>query len=125
MEKKAGSFGFMAATVMLVLVAALSIAGTVMCRTRPDHTELEGYYLEKEAQLVKDTMAYLDGHGFTNGGVMLTRVVDGDGSRTYTVTVHHRRIGKMDETGQEDLARELAALAFEESGSAVTFLFGD
>lgn len=125
MEKKAGSFGFMAATVMLVLVAALSFAGTLMCRTRPDYAELEEYYLEREAQLVKDTMAYLNGHGFDNGGVMLTRVMDGDGGRTYTVTIHHRRIDRMDETGQEDLARELAALAFEESGSAVTFLFGD
>lgn len=125
MERKAGSFGFTAATVMLVLVAALSFAGTVMCMGKPDYAELEAYYLEKEAQLVKDTRAYLNGHGFDNGGVMLTRVVDADGSRTYTVTIHHKRIGRMDETGQERLMRDLAALVFEESGSAVTFLFSD
>lgn len=124
MVRRAGSFGFTAATVMLVLVAALSFAGTVMCMGKPDYAELEGYYLEKEAQLVKDTKAYLNGHGFDNGGVMLTRVVDADGSRTYTVTIHHKRIGRMDETGRERLARELAALVFEEGGT-VSFLFSD
>lgn len=112
MRKKAGSFGFAAATIILVLVAAFFFAGTVMSRTDFDAAELEGYYREKEAQLVKDTRAYLNGHGFQSSGVMLTRVVDADGQRQYTVTVHHREIDEMTDAERNDLAAALAEFDF-------------
>lgn len=117
MEKKAGSFRFVAVTVLLVSVAALSFAGTVMCRTNLSGAELEGYYRERENQMVKDIRAYLNRNGFDNSGVMLTRVVDGGGSRMYTVTVHHREIDRMGMTERDALARELTALAFEDGDS--------
>lgn len=123
MERNAGSFRFWAATVILVSVAALSFAGTVMCRTNLSSEELDGYYLEREARLVKDTRAYLNHSGFDNSGVMLTRVVDGSGSRMYTVTVHHRRIDRMEETEREALAQELAAFAFEDDSSTFCYKF--
>ncbi|MCM1057408.1 MAG: hypothetical protein NC517_07370 [Firmicutes bacterium] len=125
MRKKAGSFRFWAATVILVSVAALSFAGTVMCRTDLNDTELEGYYREKEKQLVKDTRAYLSGSGFDNSGVMLTRVLDENGSRTYTVTVHHSKIDRMQEAERDALVRELETLAFKDGSCTFyyTFLF--
>lgn len=127
MERKAGSFRFWAATVILVSVAVLSFAGTVMCRTNLSSEELDGYYREKEERLVKDTRAYLNRSGFDNSGVMLTRVVDGSGSRMYTVTVHHREIDRMEEAEREALAQELAAFAFEDDSSTFyyKFLFAD
>lgn len=127
MKRKAGSFRFWAATVILVSVAALSFAGTVMCRTDLGSAELEAYYRKKEEQLVKDTRAYLNRSGFDNSGVMLTRVVDGDGSRMYTVTVHHREIDRLEEAEREALARELETFAFEDSSSTFfyKFLFTD
>ncbi len=123
MREKAGSIRFMAATVILVSVAAFSFAGTVMCRAGLGRAEQEGYYREKEMELVYSTRAYLKQQGFENSGVTLTRVVDGDGSRAYTVTVHHRQIDRMEEAGRELLARELAALAFEEEGSTFCYEF--
>lgn len=123
MEKKAGSFRFAAATIILVSVAALSFAGTVMCRTNLSEAELEGYYRQKEQQMVKDTRGYLNRSGFDNSGVMLTRVVDGSGSRMYTVTVHHRGIDRMEETEREALAQELAAFAFEDDNSTFHYEF--
>lgn len=127
MERNAGSFRFWAATVILVSVAALSFAGTVMCRTNLSSEELKGYYREKEEQMVKDTRAYLNRSGFDNSGVMLTCVVDGGGSRTYTVTVHHREIDRMEEAEREALARELASFAFQDDNSSFyyKFLFTD
>lgn len=121
MKEKTGSFGFAAATIMLVLVAALSFAGTAMCRTKGDGAGAERNYREKEAQLVKSTRAYLDYSGFDNSGVMLTRVVDGSGSRRYTVTIHHREIDRLEEAERENLARELSAFAFEDEG--ITFCY--
>ena len=123
MEKRAGSFRFVAATVILVSVAALSFAGTVMCRTNLSEAELEGYYREKEQQMVKDTRGYLNRNGFDNSGVMLTRVVDGSGSRMYTLTVHHRGIDRMEEAEREALAQELAAFAFEDDNSMFHYEF--
>ena len=123
MEKRAGSFRFAAVTVILVSVAALSFAGTVMCRTNLSEAELEGYYREKEQQMVKDTRGYLNRCGFDNSGVMLTRVVDGNGSRMYTLTVHHRGIDRMEEAERETLAQELAAFAFEDANSTFQYEF--
>lgn len=112
MRKRAGSFGFVAATFILVLVAAFFFAGTVMSRTDFDSAELEGYYREKEAHLLEDTREYLNGHGFLNSGVMLTRVVDEDGQRQYTITVHHGEIDRMTSEEREELAEELSELTF-------------
>lgn len=123
MREKTGSSRFVAATVILVSVAALSFAGTVMCRAGQNGAEQEGYYREKEKVLVNDTRAYLKQQGFADSGITLTRVVDGDGSRLYTVTVHHRGIDRMEEQQREALAQELAALAFEEEGSRFCYEF--
>lgn len=111
--RKTGSLKFAAATTILVLIAALSFAGTAMSRTGFSDPELEGYYRELEEQLVRDTRAYLNENGFTDSGVTLYRVVEADGSREYTVTVHHWRIDRMAETEREALARALGALTFE------------
>lgn len=123
MKEKAGSFRFVAATVILVSVAALSFAGTVMCRADLSGAEQEGYYREKERGLINATRDYLKQQGFADSGVTLTRVVEGDGSRSYTVTIHHRGIDRMEEAERDVLARELAALAFEENGSTFCYEF--
>lgn len=112
MRRKAGSVGFVAATVILVLVAALSFGGTVSSRTDFEREELERYYMEQEKQLGEDVREYLNERGFRDSGVMVTRVVNGDGRREYTVTVHHGRIDTMTEEERTSLAGELALLDF-------------
>lgn len=123
MKRKTGSFQFVAATILLVTVAAISFAGTVMARMSAGGAEPESYYREKEQQLVRDTRQELERQGFVNSGVMLTRVVEGDGRRSYTVTIHHGEIDRMEEAEREILARELAAFAFEEDGSSFQYRF--
>lgn len=123
MKRKTGSFQFVAATILLVTVAAISFAGTVMARMSAGGAEPESHYREKEQQLVRDTRQELERQGFANSGVMLTRVVEGDGRRSYTVTIHHGEIDRMEEAEREILARELAAFAFEEDGSSFQYRF--
>ena len=123
MKRKTGSFQFVAATILLVTVAAISFAGPAMARTNFGSAGPEGYYREKEQQLVRDTRQELERQGFFNSGVMLTRVVEGDGRRTYTVTIHHGEINRMEEAEREVLARELAAFAFEDDGSSFQYKF--
>lgn len=116
--RKTGSRGFVAATVLLVLIAAFSFAGTAVCRAESCREDLENHYMTLERQLVQDTRDYLELRGFSHSGVMLNRVVDADGSREYTVTIHHRAIDRMPEQERMELAAALGELAFElEDGS--------
>lgn len=112
MRKNAGSLGFWAATILLVLVAAFFVTATVRSRTALDRAELEGYYREKEEQFVRNARKYLNAQGYQNSGVMLTRVVETDGSRVYTVTLHHSDFDRLEEEEREALVRELSGLEF-------------
>lgn len=114
MERKAGMAGFVAVTILLVLIAAFCCVGTVMSRTDLDARELEEYYLEKEHELTREIREMLEEKGFENSGVTVTRVVETDGSRLYTVTVHHGRIDDMCDEEREKLLEELKAFNFED-----------
>lgn len=109
-----GTVGFWLLTVFLVLVSAFCITGTVMSRSNPGEQELESYFRAKEQQLLRDTRAYLGENGYSNSGVTITRVVDENGAREYTITVHHGKIDKMDEKSKENLKEELSTLVFAE-----------
>lgn len=125
MRKKAGSLGFWAATILLVLVAAFFVTATVRSRTALDRAELEGYYREKEEQLVREARKYLNAQGYQDSGVMLTRVVGADGSRVYTVTLHHSDFDRLEEEEREALVRELSGLEFADENAVFCHKFLD
>ncbi len=127
MKKKTGSFCFVAATTILVLIAAFSFAGTVVCSMDLKGAGLENHYRERERQMVEDTKMFLNQQGFVNSGVTLTRVVDGDGRRRYTLTVHHRLIDQMEVSEREALACRLAVFTFADDNSTFSceFLLSD
>ena len=112
MKRKMSMLKFMAVTVLLVLATAYFCAETVKCKSEVAAEELEIFYQEKEAQLVKETRAFLSEEGFANSGVVLTKVVEADGSREYTLTVHHSRIDKMTEEEREILLGKMEHLVF-------------
>lgn len=112
MDGRTGSFRFWAVTIMLVIVTAFCCAGTVMSRTDFSAQELEHYDRERERQMVEDVREYLRQWGYGNSGVMLTRVMDADGSREYTLSIHHSRITALGEEERERLAEELQEIAF-------------
>lgn len=120
MEKRAGGFGFWAVTMALVLVAAFCCTGTAMSRSNLGVREQEEYYRERERQLVSEAREFLRTEGFENSGIMLTRVVEADGSRRYTMTVHHAGIDRMCEEERRELMGKLEAFTFEDT--ACTFL---
>ncbi len=103
-----------AAMLILTLISVYFCAGTVMSRTNLSVQEMEGYYREKEKTLVQDVKDFLDGEGFVHSGVMLTRVVDTDGSRVYTLTVHHGKIDKMCQENRTMLMERLEGIVFED-----------
>lgn len=117
MRKKAGSFGFVAATTIFLLIAAISFAGTVACGMDIKGAGAEEFYRERERRMLEDVGAFLNEQGYVNSGVALTRVVEEDGSRRYMLTVHHRRIEQMEAAQREALACQLTAFAFHDDNS--------
>lgn len=105
---------FVMVTVFLILVSALCITFTVMGKSSLAQEEMDSYYRQKEQQLVREVRSYLDEKGYHNSGVMLTRVTYGDGSREYTVTVHHAGINALGSEERKDLAEQLQTFDFQD-----------
>lgn len=99
---------FWAVTVILAAIATLCISGTVMSKSDMKQEELENYYRMEEQELLGRTKELLTEMGYKNSGVTLTRVVDEDGSREYTFTIHHGKIDKMSDAERAELAKVLA-----------------
>jgi len=99
---------FVIVTAILVCIIAFLIAGTVKGQESGANVETESYYKEKEAQLLDEMKEYLSKEGFYNSGVTLNRVVEADGNREYTFTIHHNRIDKMSDADRQNLAIELS-----------------
>lgn len=122
-RKVKGTIGFMAVTLGLVLVTAFCVVMTVKSQSNVEEVAVENYYREKEQEMLADTRAYLSREGFTNSGVTLTRVVDEEGNREYTITVHHRKISNLQEDARETLRVALQELVFEEENCSFCHTF--
>jgi len=99
---------FIITTAILVAIIAFCIAGTVEGQEPGASAAEEAFYKEQEAQLLQDTKACLKELGYVNSGVTLNRIVDAEGKREYTFTIHHSRIDKMDAAGRNGLAQQLS-----------------
>lgn len=113
---------FCGITLLLTAIAAFCVTSTVTSRERMTESEEEMYYRSREQEFVQKTRVFLNEAGYRDSGIMLTRVVDAEGARDYTMTVHHHRISGMDEEGRESLARELEGIDFLPEGCTVKFL---
>ncbi|MDE7404890.1 MAG: hypothetical protein K2M81_07280, partial [Lachnospiraceae bacterium] len=63
-------------------------------------------------EYVKKIRKLLTERGYCNSGVTMNRVVQEDGSRQYTVTIHHRRIMQLNEEQQKELLDECRMIDF-------------
>ena len=103
-------------TILWILVAGICIKVTVFGKDTSAGREPESYYQTLEKETVSQVREYLNSCGFENSGVTLTRVVETDGSREYTLTLHHSRMEKMEEAERIQLEKNLTRLFFEEEG---------
>lgn len=82
-------------TVLLILTILFCVKGTAMSMGNGHRAEENFHYLVLEEKYVRNAKEFLNGQGLDNCGVMMTRVTNEDGSREYTVRVHHRRLEGM------------------------------
>ena len=127
MERRAGMADFVAVTVFLVLIAVLLLGEKAWSGTDMDAWGLEEYYQIKEQELTGEIGEFLKKEGLENSGIMVTRVVEENGSRLYTVTVHHGRIDAMDAAERAELLSRLQELNFADDRCSFTheFLLGE
>ncbi len=103
---------FWVLTVTLVLIIVFCTKGTVISMGNKQRTDENHCYRELEQEYVRYARECLREQGFDNCGVMLTRVTNGDGSREYTMQVHHRRLKQMDGSDKSALQDILSQAEF-------------
>lgn len=112
-------FGFIA--IFLVLIILFCMKG-IMLNTRDEGRAQENrYYLDLEQEYVRSTRAFLNAQGLDDCGVMMTRVTNRDGTREYTVKIHHRKLKGMAGVDKEVLKSRLSQEEF--GDDACTFLY--
>lgn len=112
MKERRSTVAFMAVTVCLVLITAFCITGTVIGQRKLEGYEQDVLYRAQENCMVQEVRDYLEKEGYKNSGVMLTRVLEADGSREYTLTVHHGKIDALTDEDREKLQKELENFDF-------------
>lgn len=84
---------FILATVILVILISLLFKGTVHSMPKSMQTDsMEKYYVSLEKEYVSNVKMRLADAGYSNAGVMLTKVISADGSREYTLSINHKKL---------------------------------
>lgn len=110
-------------TVMLVLVTAFCVSGTVNGKGKQDARAREQYYHAAEQEYVQEIRNFLEERGYCNSGVTMNSVIWEDGSREYTVLIHHRRIEKLSDEQRETLITECRSIAFPVENCSLSYEF--
>ena len=104
----------------LIGITVFCISGTVHSSEKVERREREKYYREIEAEYVKEVRFFLNEEGYSNSGVTMTKVIDEEENRSYTMTIHHRGIGNLQQEEQEQLQEELRR---EKMEGVITYIF--
>lgn len=107
------NLGFVFLTAFLVLVTGCSAGGAALCQAKGTVRVSEGHYAGLEEAYVKEVRQLFEEAGLPDAGVMLTHVRESDGTRIYTLLVHHRNYFCLEEEARESLSAAVDACSFE------------
>lgn len=96
----------------IVTAVMIIIFSSIVVRSAQADTAMEKYYAQLECEYKHSVRDYMDRNGYVNAGITVTRVVDAEGNRTYTVKLHHNRLDKLDEDELAGLVYEVSELGF-------------
>ncbi len=65
-----------------------------------------------EEEYVRNMGRLLSDSGYANSGITLTSIIEEDGSREYTVLLHHRRFWLLTQEERKELIAKLKAISF-------------
>ena len=78
--------------------------------------ELEGRYKE----VLKHS---LENEGMYNAGINITSIINIDGTRVYTVKIHHEKYDNFDECKRQEILESLGAISFADNETPVNLYF--
>ena len=104
--------GFGVITVLLILVIAFCVKGTVFSKENHERAKENHYFAVLEDEYLEQAKGLLEEQGYHNCGVTMTRVTLEDGSREYTVLLHHRKLQKLGVEEREELLEALCTMEF-------------
>ena len=114
---------FIIAVIVSVLVVLFCAKETVMSQGRSDVKEKKSYYAAMEAEYRADMKKVLEEEGYTGSGITVRWVSENEGTRTYTVMIHHRRIDYLDENEKENLVHKLVKTEFTDEKCSFQYEF--
>lgn len=111
-------------TVLLVLISAFAVSGTVLSQSYNSTREQKEYYKALEHEYIDSMRDFLEDQGYVNSGITMNRIIEEDGSMVYTVTIHHRRILALEPAQRNELALNCGEIKFpiEDCSLCYTFL---
>ena len=118
---RAYRFYIMAAILVLFIFSMMTMTVNAMEDKRLQHEN--AYYEEIEDEYVMVLRDTLSNKGYRNAGITMTKIFNADGSRDYTVKLHHRRMDKLTDEERGDLLKDLSEVAFADSECRVYLKF--
>lgn len=108
------------AAVALAMSAALCIAGSIKSQAADTLRAQEAYYEQLEREYLSQVRSYLAEQGYRNSGVTLSRIVDGEGQRSYRVFIYHGGISRLEEEKLNELLGGAEDMGFYIPGCSFT-----
>ena len=105
--------------IMAFMMMTLSVNATQSKRLQHENE----YYEELEDSYVKELREELADRGFRNAGITMTKIFYEDGSREYTVKIHHKRMERLTKQEQDNLLADLTDVSFDDSECRVYLKF--
>lgn len=108
--------GYTTAAVLLVIIMVLGMKGTAMSRERGSggRARQNRYYAAKEAEYRERMQELLEREGYHNCGINLKWTAYEDGSREYTLLLHHRKLDRLSGEERAVLKDRLSEAEFSE-----------
>lgn len=114
-------FYIVAAGLILVILSMVTMTVNAAESKKKQHENR--YYEEIEEAYVRQLRCTLTEKGYRNAGVTMTKVFLEDGSREYTVKLHHRRMEKLSMDEKSELLEELSTLTLADSECRINLKF--
>lgn len=111
-------------TVLLVLIIVFCVKGTVMSRGGDECDRRNHYYAALEQEYLERTRLLLEEEGLRDCGINIRWVADGNGSREYTVLLHHRNLNYMSDQEKSVLENMLSGMEFQDASCSFSYVIG-
>lgn len=104
------------AAIILAMAAAIGIAGSIKSHAADMREAQEAYYEQLEREYIGQVKQFLTQQGYRYSGVTLSRTVDGEGLRSYRLSVHHSGLDRLEDEALSEMLGQMEEMGFQLPG---------